>query len=122
MLFENFERDITQMDKFVKDQHERLKQITEEANGLCEHFTVLNRAQQMIFGIDQLQKIESPAARNHSDGSEGDDFLARGSVDRSRNASLGSRNIVQELSFEFAQVVQIAYVAGTIDVKDANGL
>jgi hypothetical protein len=122
MLFENFERDITQIDKFVKDQHERLKQIIEEANGLCEHFTVLNRAQQMIFGIDQLQKIESPAARNHSDGSEGDDFLARGSVDRSRNASLGSRNIVQELSFEFAQVVQIAYVAGTIDVKDANGL
>ena len=105
MLFENFERDITQMDKFFKDQHERVKQITEEANSLCEHFTVLNRAQQMIFGIDQLQRIESPAARNHSDGSEGDDFLARGSVDRSRNASLGSRSIVKELSFEFAQVV-----------------
>ena len=82
MLFENFERDITQMDKFVKDQHEKIKQITEEANGLCEHFTVLNRAQQMIFGIDQLQRVDPPAAGNNSDGSEGDDFLARGNVDR----------------------------------------
>lgn len=44
MLFENFESDITRIDKFVKDQHEKIKQITGEANGLIEHFTVLNRA------------------------------------------------------------------------------
>lgn len=44
MLFENFESDITRIEKFVKDQHEKIKQINEEANGLIEHFTVLNRA------------------------------------------------------------------------------
>jgi hypothetical protein len=90
------------MDRFVKDQHEKIKQITEEANGLSEHFTVLNRAQQMIFGVDQLQRVDPPAAGNSSDGSEGDDFLARANVDRSRNASLGSNSIVQECSREFA--------------------
>lgn len=34
MLFENFESDITRIEKFVKDQYEKIKQITEEANGL----------------------------------------------------------------------------------------
>jgi len=33
----------------------------------------------MIFGMDQRQRVESPDVQNLSDGSEGDDFLARGS-------------------------------------------
>jgi len=76
MLFENIESDITRIDKFVKDQHEKIRQITEQANGLIEHFKVLQRAQEMIYGFDQRDVFND--AQNFSDGSEGDDFLARG--------------------------------------------
>jgi len=49
----------------------------------------------MIFGFDHREVFND--AQNFSDGSEGDDFLARGSQDRNRRPSLGSFSISQDL-------------------------
>jgi len=95
MLFENFEADITRIDNFVKDQHEKIMQITEQANGLIEHFKVLKIAQEMIFGFDHQEIFND--AQAISDGSEGDDFIARGNLaSRNRRPSLGRLSLSQE--------------------------
>ena len=55
MEFDNFDKDIIQMETFVKQQQASIKTLTDERNAVFEYLEVLRKAQTMIFGIKEAQ-------------------------------------------------------------------
>lgn len=50
LLFDEFDKDVTKTEEFVKSQSERAKLMSEESNHMIEYFSVLKKAGKMIFG------------------------------------------------------------------------
>jgi len=49
-LFEDIEHDVSEKCSFIKKQNDSMKIMIEEMNSLVEHSTVLEKAQNMLFG------------------------------------------------------------------------
>lgn len=112
LLFENFEKDVQEMEDFVRKQQDGIKIMVDESNNLREYNQVLKKACQMIYGSDakpQPRLSDSPAQMSNDSDS---DLMPQNRL------SLHQSSLIQ--LDKSSQGVSIGYLAGTIDVRDQN--